>query len=57
MIGVIEVTDQEMHNVVTVDFHDRTTRPSTHFQDPNKYNIASLGMLIILSHQIRLKPV
>lgn len=43
MIGVIEVTDQDTHNVVNVEFHDRSTRMNTHFQDVDKCDMASLG--------------
>jgi chromosome transmission fidelity protein 4 len=40
---VIEVHDQDVHHVVDVDFHDRLTRKSYHFQDTNKYEMASVG--------------
>lgn len=35
--------DQEVHHVVNVDFHDRTSRKSHHFQDTNKYEMAAVG--------------
>lgn len=43
MIGVVDATDQETHNVVNVEFHDTSARRGYHFSDQNKYTMASLG--------------
>jgi chromosome transmission fidelity protein 4 len=40
---VVDVTDQETHNVINVEFHDKSARRGYHFQDHSKFTMASLG--------------
>lgn len=42
-IGVIEVTDQDAHQIINVEFHDRSTYNSHHFTDHSHFTLASLG--------------
>ena len=42
-LGAIEVTDQDSHQIINVEFHDRSTYNSHHFTDHHHYTLASLG--------------
>ncbi|KAI9137719.1 hypothetical protein BKA69DRAFT_1096218 [Paraphysoderma sedebokerense] len=43
MIGVIHTVDESAYQVVHVEFHDRSTYRSFHFNDPRKFTMAALG--------------
>ncbi|ELU41952.1 WD40 domain-containing protein [Rhizoctonia solani AG-1 IA] len=43
MKGVIECTNLDVHYVINVEFHDRSFHQNIHFQDVNRFDIASLG--------------
>jgi chromosome transmission fidelity protein 4 len=45
MLGVIECTDQEAHQIINVEFHDQSqsNRRGYHFNDTFRYTMASLG--------------
>ena len=43
MVGVVDATDLETHHVINVEFHDKSSRRGYHFQDHNKFHMASIG--------------
>lgn len=50
MKGVIECTDLDIHYVINVEFHDRSSHANIHFQDVHRFNMASLGMYSLVVH-------
>ncbi|KAG8903969.1 hypothetical protein FRB99_002448 [Tulasnella sp. 403] len=47
-IGVIEVSDLEIHQVINVEFHDKSLRHDYHFQDTDVFTMAALGRWVPL---------
>ncbi|GAA6007939.1 hypothetical protein JCM11491_006549 [Sporobolomyces phaffii] len=45
MTGYIHTVEREDYNIVTVDFHDRSSHVSMRFDDSIKYNMAALSEL------------
>lgn len=43
MLGVIHVVEREEHNVVTIEFHDRSGRVGSHFNDSFRFSLGALG--------------
>jgi chromosome transmission fidelity protein 4 len=43
MIGVVDCTETDTHQVINVEFHDKSTRRGYHFQDHSSHTMASLG--------------
>lgn len=50
MKGVIECTNLDIHYVINVEFHDRSSHANIHFQDVNKFDMASLGKRLSVAH-------
>ncbi|GAA5978941.1 hypothetical protein JCM5350_004184 [Sporobolomyces pararoseus] len=45
MVGYIHTTDREDYNIITVDFHNRSSHVSMRFDDSIKYTMGALGEL------------
>ena len=50
MVGYIHTTDREDYNIITVDFHDRSSHVSMRFDDSIKYTMGALGKLFLSAH-------
>ncbi|SCV67357.1 BQ2448_6003 [Microbotryum intermedium] len=45
MLGLIHAVDRDDHNLVTIEFHDRSAQTGTHFNDSFKFTMGALGEL------------
>lgn len=43
MLGLIHVVERDDQNIVTIEFHDRSARTGSHFNDTFKFTLGSLG--------------
>lgn len=43
MIGYITLAEREDYNIVSIDFHDRSSHAAMRFNDSIKYSMAALG--------------
>lgn len=43
MIGYIHVLEREDRNIVSIEYHDRASRPGAHFDDADKCTLGALG--------------
>lgn len=43
-IGVVEVSEGDPHQVVNVEFHNRSLRTGYHFTDTLRFTMAAIGM-------------
>ncbi|KAM0787097.1 hypothetical protein ACM66B_006353 [Microbotryomycetes sp. NB124-2] len=43
MLGVISTVEREDHNLVTIEFHDRSAHVGSHFNDSFRYTLGAIG--------------
>jgi hypothetical protein len=43
MLGFIHLVERDDSNIVTIEFHDRSSHTGSHFNDPHNFNLAALG--------------
>lgn len=47
MLGFIHLVERDDSNIVTIEFHDRSTHTGSHFNDPHNFNLAALGTSLV----------
>ncbi|KAK4056106.1 DNA polymerase alpha accessory factor Mcl1 [Microbotryomycetes sp. JL221] len=43
MLGVISTVEREDHNLITIEFHDRSAHVGTHFNDSFRFSLGAMG--------------